>query len=378
MAAEIAETFRQALVMVRQDQPFEALRLLNQVIEQDPAIAEAFVQRARIRRRLGESEGAIADYTKAIRLAPTAEIYLARALVWLSLAQVKGAIADSQEAIQLTPDLAGAHQLLGKALGLFGDGPGAIAAYKQAARCYIAAKDKTNATRCLEKIEPLRSLPPLPKETAISAQLTRESKLFPATSQAVLATPAAFLQRLWEKYEQGQYQSVLKDVDWLLQCGVASTAVAESVVESVSESIEALCLRGLVNAQLGRSQQAVEDFALAVKQAPDDQKVAFWRGQMRLVLADGYGAVEDFSKLIKDVGPEARLFAQRAQGYRLIDELEKAFKDYANALGMEQENAQLYQQRAEVQQAMGELEGAIADYRQAATLWLNQGNWQAH
>lgn len=238
----MAETFRQALVMIGQDQPFEALRLLNHLLEQDPAIAETFVHRARIRRRLGESEGAIADYTKAIRLAPTAEIYLARALVWPSLEQIKGAIADSREAIQLTPDLAGAHRLLGKALGLFGDGPGAIAAYKQAARCYIAAKDKANAAHCLEKIEPLRSLPPLLKETAISAQSTRESRLFPTTSQAVVATPAAFLQRLWEKYEQGQYQSVLKDVDWLLQCGVGSTAVAESV----AEGIEALCLRGLV------------------------------------------------------------------------------------------------------------------------------------
>ena len=64
------------------------------MIAQRPKWPEAYVQRARVRKRLGDKERAIADYAKAINIAPTAEMYLARALVWLELSQVKGAIAE--------------------------------------------------------------------------------------------------------------------------------------------------------------------------------------------------------------------------------------------------------------------------------------------
>ena len=59
-------------------------------------------------------------------------------------------------------------------------------------------------------------------------------------------------------------------------------------------------------------------------------------------------------------------------------ETESAFKDYSNAIAIDTENARLYELRAEMQQVMGVREGAIADYQQAATLWLNQGNWRKH
>ncbi len=161
MASERAlEKFRRAQSLIAVERVFEALPLLDELIESDPAWTQVYMQRARIRKRLGDGERAIADYSKAIRLAPTAEKYLARALVWLSLNQVMGAIADSRQAIALQPELAGGHRLLGKALGLLGDGESAIAAYKQAARCYLNEKDKENAQRCIDAIEPLHDLPP--------------------------------------------------------------------------------------------------------------------------------------------------------------------------------------------------------------------------
>ncbi|MGC1310476.1 MAG: retroviral-like aspartic protease family protein [Phormidesmis sp.] len=164
-----AEKFKQALARIEVDWLFEAMPLLDEVIEAQPEWREPYVQRARIRRRLKNYEGAIADYAKALKLAPTAQTYLARALVWLAMEKIEGAIADSRSAIALNPKLAGAHRLLGKALGLFGDGVGAIAAYKQAARCYIDEQDKANAQICIDRIEPLRSLPPLPPKISSQA-----------------------------------------------------------------------------------------------------------------------------------------------------------------------------------------------------------------
>ncbi|MBE9060769.1 retroviral-like aspartic protease family protein [cf. Phormidesmis sp. LEGE 11477] len=179
MTSEMAaEKFRQAQSLIAVEQLFEALPLLDELAQVEPGWAQVYVQRARIRKRLGNREGAIADYAKAIKLTPTAELYLARALVWLSLNQVKGAIADSRQAITLRPELAGGHRLLGKALGLLGDGESAIAAYKQAARCYLNEKDKENAQRCIDAIEPLRDLPPFvpPSNLSPSSDLAKANE----------------------------------------------------------------------------------------------------------------------------------------------------------------------------------------------------------
>ncbi|MEO0770949.1 MAG: tetratricopeptide repeat protein [Cyanobacteria bacterium J06649_4] len=358
---ELAETFQRALKLIKVERVFEALPLLDEVIAARPEWAEAYVQRARVRKRLGDKERAIADYAKAINIAPTAEMYLARALIWLELSQVKGAIADSRQAAAMKPTLAGAHHVLGKALGIFGDGPGAIAAYKQAARCYLDAKDKQNAQKCLEAIPPLQALPPLPKSQQPAVPLGPTDRT---------ATPEAFVRRVRLKYNAGDYSSSLEDLNWLL--GVHPNFAP------------GLCLRGLIQARRGKRAEAVSDLAVAAQIAPDDPGVRLGRGQMRLILNDGYGAIEEFSALIEgatqdtDSAVLSQYFEERGHAYRLMNESEKAFKDYSNAIAINTENPLLYELRADVQQAMGSQESAIADYQQAATLWLNQGNWQKH
>ena len=352
-----SDSFQRALALIKVEQPFEALPLLSQVIGVHPDFVDAYLHRARIRRRLNDLEGAIADYSKAIKLTPTAELYLARALVWLNLEKVGGAVADTRRAIALNPRLAGGHRLLGKALGLLGDGVGAITAYKQAARCYIDAKDKENAARCLEKIEPLRALPPL----RASQQQAIDSYGSDAIAQS---KPDDILKRLWQKYAQQQYATVLKEVDWLLQREPKNT--------------KAICLKGLAYAQMGRAQQAVEEFAIALQLAPEDTTIRFHRAQMRLALSDDAGAIEDLSALIETVGPEARFLTQRAIAYQSLGELQKALEDYTQALGIETENADLYEKRAEVQQKIGARDESLQDYQRAATLWLDAGKGTEH
>ena len=354
-----SDSFQRALDLIEVDWLFEALPLLNEVIAQQPERVEAYMQRARVRRRLKDPQGAIADYTQAVRLAPKAETYLARALVWLSLEQPKGAIADGREAIKLKPELAGGHRLLGKALGLLGDGVSATASYKQATRLYLDAKDKENAQACLDAIAPLQKLPPY--KYATYAQPSGIA-LEPDKS----ASPEEFVRLVRLKYARGGYASALKDINWLLGCEPFH--------------IEALCLRGLIQAQLGQRDLAIADLALAKQQGSDENEVRFCQGQMRLIFKDGYGAIEEFSALIEMAHdrPMAKYFLKRGDSYRQIEELESAFKDYSNAIALDTQNAELYELRGAMQQEMGEGEGAIADYQKAATLWLNEGDWQRH
>ena len=352
-----SDSFQRALDLIEVERPFEALPLLNAVILAEPGRVEAYRQRAKLRRRLKDYEGAIADYTKALKLSPDAQTYLARALVWLSLDQVRGAILDSREAIALKPELAGGHRLLGKALGLLGDGVGAIAAYKNAAQCYLSDKDKKNAQACLDAIRPLQKLPPFKAASAIQNAMA---------SSSLAATPEAYLQRVQQKYDEGYYTAAMKDLTWLL--------------DREPDHLRALCLRVLIQTQLGRREQAITDLALAKHYHPDDSEVQFCRGQMRLILQDSYGAIEEFSALIEQAQaqPVAKYFEQRGRSYRQIGEMENAFKDFSNAIAIDAENAELHKLRADMQKEMGAIEGAIADYQRAATLWLNEGNWQKH
>ena len=357
-----SDSFQRAVDLIEVDRPFEALPLLNEVIAENPDRAEAYVQRAKVRRRFGDGEGAIADYSRAIKLAPAASVYLARALVWLSLNKVKGTITDSREALKLKPDLAGGHRLLGKALGMLGDGKGAIASYKQAARCYLDAKDKQNVQACLEAIERLRSLPDIDFSRAPQAET-------PASGGARQVTSMnEFMLRVQAKYNTGHYESALEDVSWLLDCD--------------SSQIQALCWRVLIHAHLGHREQAISSLSIAKQRYPDDRDVQVCQGQMRLILQDGYGAVEEFSTLIEKAQANnesaAQYFAQRGRGYQMLGELEAAFKDYSNAVSIDSKNAALYELRAKMQQDTGGLDGALSDLQKAATLWLNQGNWKKH
>ncbi|MEM9088394.1 MAG: tetratricopeptide repeat protein [Cyanobacteria bacterium P01_F01_bin.53] len=365
-----SENLQRAIALIEVNQLFEAMPLLNEAISAQPECVAAYLQRAKLRRRLGDNEGAITDYTQVIKLTPSASVYLARALVWLTMGQVKGAVTDSRAAVKLDPSLASGHRLLGKSLGILGDGPGAISAYKQAARCYLDGKDKENAQACLDAIGPLQKLPPYDYAQAPWAAgaggVAGSQGLDLAQPTSREATPEEFVRRVRLKYEAGEYGAAMADLNWLL--GVEATFAP------------ALCLRGLIQAQLGRRELAVADLAQAKALCPEDPEVRFARGQMRLIFKDADGAIEEFSALISESAetPDARYFVQRGDAYRLREDTESAFKDYSNALAIDTENAQLYELRAEMQKEMSAVEGAIADYKRAATLWLDKGNWPRH
>lgn len=361
---ESAQLFERALALIKVERTFDAIPLLNQVIEAQPGWADAYVQRARVRKRLGDQQRAIADYSKAIKLAPTPQMHLARALVWLELNQPKGAITDARQAISMQPEMAAGHRVLGKALGVFGDGPGAIAAYKKAARCYLNAKDKDNAQKCIDAIEPLKAMPAFDYAQAAEAS-GRDGNAPRSDASGAAVTPEAFVEQIQKRYEAGDFSAALDNLNWLLGMHPGYA--------------KALCLRGLVQARLGQRALAVEDLTLAAKNSPDDVEVTFSRGKMRQILGDGYGAIEEFSALVEGMEvPKAKYFVERGHSYRLMDEPEQAFKDYSNAMAIDTENPLLYELRGEVQKSMGSQEGAVEDYQKAATLWLNRGNWQKH
>ncbi|MBV9389542.1 MAG: tetratricopeptide repeat protein [Chroococcidiopsidaceae cyanobacterium CP_BM_ER_R8_30] len=83
----------------------------------------------------GDYQGAIADYTKALRLNPkSAEAYNYRGNARLNLRNKQGAISDYNQAIKINPKYADAFDDRGDGRSALGDNQGAIDDYDQAIR----------------------------------------------------------------------------------------------------------------------------------------------------------------------------------------------------------------------------------------------------
>jgi tetratricopeptide (TPR) repeat protein len=81
------------------------LRLADKTVEASPGLKQAYVARARLREKLGQVEGALADLSKAVELAPRdGDLSAWRAKIYMELEQYDEAIADFSEAIRQQPD----------------------------------------------------------------------------------------------------------------------------------------------------------------------------------------------------------------------------------------------------------------------------------
>ncbi|MBE9069415.1 tetratricopeptide repeat protein, partial [Leptolyngbya cf. ectocarpi LEGE 11479] len=310
---------------------------------------EAYKLRAQTRLKIGDSAGAIADYTKVINREPTALAYLGRALAYVTTATPSSAIIDAQQALKLDAQLASAQRLLGKVYRQLGQLQAAIAAYKAATKLYLAQKDKTNATDCLEQANQL--------QTELNQPVVPTAPPSVGNTPPPMVSPTEFLQRAREKVTQGLLRQALEDLNWLL--GIDP------------DHLEALCDRAYLQAQLHRYEAATKDLSRLQQLAPAEPWVQLQQAKIRLALGDAHGAMKAMTELIKTEATAERLTI-RGQAYQQLGDIDSAFKDYANAIAM-QPSAELYEARASVQSG----KEALEDYQQAASLWLDQGNWRA-
>lgn len=320
-------------------------------------------QQALLEIQAGQFDAAIAHLTPLLQADPSQpKLWQAKSVALLSSNQIDAAIAAAEQAISLDRNLAAAHRLLGKARSQAGDKLGAIAAYKQATRCYLDSKDKANAQACLTQIEQLR-MPQAP--AAKPAPPVQPTQSTAATPPQSLISPEAFFQDAKAKLKKGRYGEALQDLNWLLQLD--------------PNNPEALAQRGLAHARRSNYRAAVSDFAQAMKLSPDDPSLRLQRSEMRLLVGDARGAIADLTTLLANQATDpAQVYALRGQAHQKLKDFDNAFKDFSNALGIDPNNAACYQFRGQACETTDDLEDALSNYQQAASLHLNQGNWSAH
>lgn len=132
--------------------PKDPIEEFNQAIERNPRERKAYVGRGWARAERGDTKGAEQDFTTAIELDPEiAEAYLDRGRARAVLGDAAGAIADFDQVIQLEPKNAEAYNLRGTVKGMRADWSAAITDLRKAIE--LDARLKAEVDPLIEECE---------------------------------------------------------------------------------------------------------------------------------------------------------------------------------------------------------------------------------
>jgi tetratricopeptide (TPR) repeat protein len=265
------------LVALRRYQ--EAYRDFCWLLEVDPFYVEYHLDRANLRRKLNDPEGALADYTRAIEVsAPFSGLFYNRANIYIERGELELAIADLRLAVEIDRDFADGWTNLGMCL-LDRDDPEGAA---------LAAR--AGLEFCPDDAD-LRCVLGLAEQACGNSGAARR-----ALDQVLSSHPrheAALIYRASVNYENGRYGAAIADL---------TTALAVNG----SPNADLLLNRGLARHANGQLPEAIADFDLALEQPSADRATLLFHRAAARRDADELGAADaDLAALLAE--PESEL-----------------------------------------------------------------------
>lgn len=261
-----------------------AIAEYGEAIRIDPEFADAHSNRGSVRASLGDHEGAIADWDEAIRLgSERAEVYLNRGGARVERGDYQGAIVDSDVAIRLRPDLARGYDCRGFARMSLGDYQGAIVDYDEAIRVQPDYAD-AHFHRGVARVN-------LGEWQGGVMDYDEAIRLKPDNAEA-------YALRGFARGILSDYRGAIVDYD--------------EAIRLRSDNADAYCERARLRATLGDEPGAIADCSEAIRLQPGIPKAYVYRAKARGNLGDLRGAIEDFERAI-DLEPNASWAAQVRQ-----------------------------------------------------------------
>lgn len=279
-----------------------AAELFGIVIQQAPESFEGYARRAQANARLGRTEAAMADYVKAIELAPTRGylvIDFARYLMGVNRVQDAVALYNSYlerypTDVQVLRERAGARLKLGLV--------------------DLALEDYGKAI-----------------------------ELAPGNTQLRLLR--AFLY-----HDNGRFQDAVADYTAAIRAGASGADVRYR--------------RGIAYYALSRPDEAIADLNAAIAANPSLAAAYTARATLYQLKGDGAAAVADFSRVI-DLKPEsAEAYLDRGKEYQRQLDVAAAINDYSSVLRFDPGNLDALKGRAMLYQQQGNYANALDDLTQ--------------
>jgi tetratricopeptide (TPR) repeat protein len=177
---------QRGIALSQRGQDAAALAAFDEAIGQSPESAPAYAHRGVVRARLGDVDGAIADYDRAHKLgAPADEVLFNRCQALISKRDYQRAIADCTAVLDENPSHAGASFARGNARWLAGDADQARADWVRAIEIEPDSRQKARMLTAIDSLPPLTAARPPAVSGARGA--AAEPVLRPLDSRALAA-----------------------------------------------------------------------------------------------------------------------------------------------------------------------------------------------
>ena len=272
--AESAEFYNESGFKKIENGDFDgAISDFTKALKLNPKYADGYYYRGLSQGRLGNYQEAIDDYTKAIELHPKVIApYIDRAKSKEGLKDYQGAISDYTKVIELIPKASGPYFSRAKSKEGLKDYQGAIDDLTKAIK--LNPNERYFFYRGLVKYAMNDYL----------GSISDYSKLIKMKSIEFYGD--SYLGRCMAKEKLKMYQGALED------CSRA--------IESNPKVFHYFSIRATVNDKLKDYKGAIKDYSKALEINPENSTILARRGYLKGIVFNDYsGAIEDFTKAIK-------------------------------------------------------------------------------
>jgi tetratricopeptide (TPR) repeat protein/S1-C subfamily serine protease len=356
----------------------EAIAIYTDLIRTKPE-AYAYNNRGSAKSAMGNKQGAIDDYDRAIAIDPqSATAYYNRGNAKLALGNKQGAIGDYDRAIAINTQFADAYYNRGKVKSDLGNKQGAISDYDRAIAInpqYIKAYSNRGIAK-LALGNKQGAIDDCDRAIAIDPQfadaynnrgiaksaLGNNQGAIGDYDRAIAINPQfadAYYNRGIAKYNLGNNQGAIGDYD---------RAIAIN-----PQFADAYVNRGIAKYNLGNNQGAIGDYDRAIAINPQFADAYNNRGIAKSALGNNQGAIDDYDRAIAIDPQSADAYYSRGKVKSALGNKQGAISDYDRAIAINPQYAEAYGNRGNAKSALGNKQGAISDLSKAAELFRQQG-----
>lgn len=155
-----------------------------------------------------------------------------------------------------------------------------------------------------------------------------------------------------------------EDYDRAIHIASAALLVDNAAAEGYQQ-------RGMWYHLAQRDGEALQDYAQAIRRAPDEGQLYIERASILAETGDHAAAIADYDTALGLQPNNASAYQARARSHLALDALTNALADLSSAIQHAPNNAMLYKQRAEIRAIGGKVGDALDDYDRAVELMQN-------
>jgi tetratricopeptide (TPR) repeat protein len=349
-------------------------------IRLNPRLVIAYNNRGNLQQQLGDFDRALVDFSLVLEIDPQSAIaYNNRAIVYTQRGEFSNAVADYTKAIEIQPNFVSVYNNLGNTYCQMGEYAAALVYYSQSIDLdpdfAVAYSNRANIYRI--QGEAVNALVDYDRAIDLDPNLViayynrgichRQIGNHQAAIDNYTQTLALDRQYFYAYYHRGNARQYLGDKH-------GAIADYTQTICCDPNHLHAYYNRAIVRSEIGDVQGAMADLERSIELYPNFTLAYYQRGQLLSTNHEHQYAIADYQRAIALKPDYLDAYYQRGCSYQSLGNLSAALADLNHSINIDPNYAPAYYQRGKVYTQLGDRTGAISDYHKAANLYLDRGD----